>query len=72
MAVHAATLKQQQMNLLKATNAANNLLQTHDARTMKGQGNIKIDLMQIEGNKNGAGVQNQKENPSHTPRSGAN
>jgi len=39
---------------------------------MKGQGNINIDLMQIEGNKNGAGVQNQKENPSHTPRSGAN
>jgi hypothetical protein len=46
MAAHAATLKQQQMNLLKATNAANNLLQTHDSRTVNG--NIKIDLIQPE------------------------
>ena len=50
------------MNLLKATNAANNLLQTHDSRTVNG--NIKIDLTQPE-IKNGV---HSKENPSHTPR----
>ena len=61
MAAHAATLKQQQMNLLKATNAANSLLHTHDARTMtSGSTAVKIDLIQIDGKNS--------ENPSHTPR----
>ena len=32
LANHAAVLKQQQMDLMKATNAAQNLHQTHDAR----------------------------------------